>query len=407
MMRVAFIIYRKNHYRCLAPAVEEAMARGWSAECWHDWSHPRRGGKASEFPDTVPPLRHGSPRIRTFQGANDLAVQLGADPPDVIIALDPPEVKAAASAPWLWLQYSADILFYRTPDFFLEKADTLATYSPYWSERLEERHRESGQGPAVRRRTRAVGMPELDVIPRIEPGEVRRRFGLPADRPVVLYLPFPLYSNPSTFWLRNVFRPSTHLGQATRTLLARRMEYWQDVRRRWNDKHLVEAVRNFCDRAGAALVMKSRLKDPIPRYAVRRAERALYDPSYYPPTILELLSVASLCIHACSTSVFEAAACRVPSLCLYPADADVGLPAFVHEFVHNLKPDGIYNFPGAAYGVPLREAFDGFARWRLEDFPLHAEGRRGYMERFLGFDDGRSSARLLDLARDLAEGRPA
>ena len=402
-MRIAFIVHRKNYYRLLGPVIEEGLRRGWRVQCWHDWSHPRRGGKASEFPDAVPLLKHGAPEIHTFQGLDDLAARLGKDSPDVIVALDPPraDVKAATRARWLWLQYSADILFYETPQPFLD-ADVLATYSPYWADRLEELHRETGQGAAVRRRTRSVGMPELDVIPRIDPDEVRRRFGLPADRPIVLYLPFPLRSNPPTFWLRGVFTPSTRLGQTARALLARRNDYWDDVRQGRNDRRLVEAVRGFCDRAGAALVMKSRLKDPIPRYALRRAERALYDPSHYPPTILELLSVASLCIHAYSTSVFEAAACGVPSLCLAPADADMGLPAYVHEFVHNLKPEGIYNWPGAAYGAPLREAFDGFARWRLEDFPLEAGTRRAYVERFLGFDDRQGSVRLLDLARELA-----
>jgi hypothetical protein len=53
-MRLAFLIYRKNYYRLLAPAVDAALARGWDVECWHDWSHPRRGGKASEFPDAAP-----------------------------------------------------------------------------------------------------------------------------------------------------------------------------------------------------------------------------------------------------------------------------------------------------------------------------------------------------------------
>jgi hypothetical protein len=400
VIRSAFIIHRKNYYRLLGPAIEEGLRRGWRVECWHDWSQPRRGGKASEFPDIVPPFRYGAPEIHSFQGLDDLAARLRTDSPDVIVALDPPRPDGAR---WLWLQYSADILFYRTREPFFN-ADALATYSPYWGDRLEERHRETAQGAAVRDRTRPVGMPELDVVPHIDPDEVRRRFGLPAGRPIVLYLPFPLRSNPPTFWLRAVFTPRTRLGQAARTLLARRMEYWEDVRRGWNDKRLVDAVRSFCDRAGAVLVMKSRHKDPIPRYALRRAECALYDPSHYPPTILELLSISSLCIHAYSTSVFEAAACGVPSLCLAPADADMGLPPFVHEFVHTLKPEGIYNWPGAAYGVPLREAFDGFARWRLEDFPLESAARRAYVERFLGFDDWQGSVRLLDLARDLAEG---
>jgi hypothetical protein len=113
------------------------------------------------------------------------------------------------------------------------------------------------------------------------------------------------------------------------------------------------------------------------------------------------LSVASLCVHAYSTTVLEAAYCGVPSLCLAPTDAAMGQPPFASEFVHNLKPGWIYNWPGVAYGVPLREAYDGFGRWTLDEFPLDAGARRDYVERFLGFDDGRSSVRLLDLASEL------
>jgi len=406
-MRIAFIIHRKNYYRLLGPVVEEGLRRGWRVECWYDWSQPRDGAKGSEFLDSAPTMAMGAPEVRTFLGFEDLAERFRADSPDVVVTLDPPDpaARAGSTARWLWLQYSADILFEPTPRGFSD-ADAVGVYSAYWTDRIEERYRDTGAAPEIRRKTRPVGMPELDAARRIDPEEVRRRLGLPRDRPIVLYLSFPLRSNPPTFWLRGVFTPSTRLGQAARTLLARRMEYWPDVREGLNDRRLVEAVRRFCDRAGAALVMKSRLKDPIPRYARRRADRAFYDLSHYPPTILELLSVASLCIHAYSTTVLEAGYCGVPSLCLAPTDAAMGQPAFASEFVHNLKPGWIYNWPGVAYGVPLREAYDGLGRWSLADFPLDRRARSDYVERFLGFDDGRSSGRLLDLAEGLApEGR--
>jgi hypothetical protein len=403
-MRLAFAIQRKNYYRLLGPAVEEGLRRGWRVECWHDWSQPRGGAKGSEFPEAAPAMAGGAPEVRTFFGFEDLAERFRQDPPDVVVTLDPPNpaARAASAARWLWLQYSADILFEPTPQGVLD-ADAVGAYSAYWIDRMEERYRESGAAREMRRKMQPVGMPELDAVRHIDPDEVRQRLGLPLDRPIVLYLPFPLRSNPPTFWLRGVFTPSTRLGQAARTLLARRMEYWPDVREGLNDRRLVEAVRRFCDRAGAALVMKSRIKDPIPRYSRRRADRAFYDLSHHPPTILELLSVASLCIHAYSTTVLEAGYCGVPSLCLAPTDAAMGLPVFASEFIHNLKPGWIYNWPGVAYGVPLREAYDGFGRWSLADFPLDASARRDYVERFLGFDDGRSSARLLDLARELVE----
>lgn len=406
MIRIAFPILRKNYYRLLAPVVEAALRRGWQVECWHDWGHPRRGGKASEFPDSVPVSMIGGARIRTFQGDRGLLELLRTNPVDVVVSLDPPPltVKQVTRVRWIWLQYSADLLFYPTPEGVLA-SDAVATYSTYWITKLEERFRDARLGGELTRRTVAVGMPETDVVPAIDPDAVRRRLGLPPRRPVVLYLPFPLRSNPPTVWLRRVFTPSTRLGQGIGTLLSGRTEYWEHVWQRWNDRRLVEGVRSFCDRAGAVLVMKSRLKDPIPRYARRLADHVLYDPSHYPPTILELMSVASLCIHAYSTAVFEAASCGVPSLCLAPDPKDMGLPDHVHELVHNGALGGIYNWPGTAYCAPLREAFTGLARWRLADFPLDRSARKRYVERFLGFDDSRSAERLLDLATGLVGAR--
>jgi hypothetical protein len=398
-MRLAFLILRKNYYRLLAPVVDAALARGWEVECWHDWSHPRRGGKSSEFPNAVPSFRHGAPRVRNFMGMGELAARFGAEGPDAVISLDPPfaAVRGATKARWIWLQYSTDIVCYPTARGLLD-VDAVGAYSPYWRQKLDERYGPEGSPGEVRGKTVPVGVPELDAVKLIDPVDVRRRLGLDQRRPVVVYLPFPLSSNPQTFWLQHVYAPRSRASRALRVLLARRPEYWPYVQADACDRRMVEAVRAFCDREGAALVMKTRAKDPIPGYARPLADRVIYDPSLYPATILELLSVAALCVHFYSTAVFEAVYAGVPSLCLAPEAADMGLPDLLHDLVHNGKPGGIYNWPGAAHWQPLAEAFEGLARWRLGDFTMAREARREYVEHFLGFGDGRSSERLLDLA---------
>ncbi len=398
-MRLAFLILRKNYYRLLAPAVDAALARGWDVQCWHDWSHPRRGGKASEFPDGAPDFRHGAPRIRTFFGMTELAQRFGAEPPDAVISLDPPapELRTASGARWVWLQYSTDIVCYPTAKGILD-VDAVGAYSPYWQQKLEERYGAAGAPGEVRRKTVPIGVPELDAARLVDPEEVRRRFGLDPGRPVVVYLPFPLRSNPQTFWLRHVYAPPSELSRRLRVLLGRRPEYRPHVAAGWDDRTLVEALRAFCNREGALLVMKARAKDPVPGYARRLADRVVYDLSVYPATILELLGVAALCVHFYSTAAFEAVYSGVPSLCFAPEAADMGLPDLIHDLVHNGKPGGIYNWRGAAYWQPLAEAFDGLSRWRLGDFPLNPVARREYVEQFLGPDDSRSAERLLDLA---------
>jgi len=405
-MRIAFLILRKNYYRLLGPAVDEALARGHAVSCWHDWSGPRTGAKGSEFPDAAPPFRAGAPAVVSYRGGADLAERWRGDPPDAVVSIDPPDpgVRAAARTRWVWLQYGADILFQPTPRGVAD-ADAVALYSAHWMRMIEARFG-GGLTAGLGEKAAVVGAPELDALAMIDPVPVRQRLGLPADRPVVLYLPFPLRSNVPTPWLRSVHAPSTRLAQVARTLLAGPREYWPDARAGRNDRRIVEALRAFCDANGALLVMKARRKDPVPRYAERLADRVLYDPSHYPPTILELLSLASLCVHFYSTAVLEAAAASVPSLCLAPREAELGPASFGFGFAHNGEPGGLYNVPGVAYWRPLALAFDALAGWRLGDFPLDAEARRGYIERFLGRADGRSSARLLDLVERVVDGGP-
>jgi hypothetical protein len=403
-MRLAILIRRKNYYRLLGPVVEEALGRGHSVECWHDWSGPRRGGKASEFPDAAPAFRSGSPRVGGYRGVAELARRWRLEPPDAVVSIDPPdpELRAQSKTRWLWLQYGADILFQPTPPGILD-ADAVGLYSEYWARRVTERFPDSGIAPELAKKAVVVGAPELDAVHAIDPDEVRRRLGLPRGRSIVLYLPFPLRSNVPTAWLRHVHAPATRLAQGVRTLLARRWEYWPHVVKGWNDRRLVQAARQFCDNNGALLVLKSRLKDPFPRYAQRLADRSFYDLSHHPPTILELLRVASLCVHFYSTAVLEAAACGVPSLCLAPRGEELGPASFGFPFVHHGDPGGLYNAPGVAYWRPLSSAFDGLPRWRLGDFPLDAAARQGYVERFLGFDDGRAAGRLLGAVERMVE----
>ena len=395
-MRLAFLIRRKNYYRLLGPVVEEALRRGHVAQCWHDWSGPRDGVK--EFPDAAPSFKAGVPDVVGFSGAADLGERWRVDPPDAVVTIDPPdpELRATAKTRWVWLQYGADILFQPTARGVAD-ADSVALYSDYWRRQVEMRFPEADLAAGLAAKAEAVGAPELDALGAIDRDEARRRLGLPADRPIVLYLPFPLRSNVSAPWLSNVHRPSSRFVQGLRTAVGGPRAYWPDVARGRNDRRIVEAMRAFCDASGARLVMKTRAKDPLPRYAERLADRVFYDRSHYPPTILELLSVAALCVHFYSTAVFEAAFASVPSLCLAPRAAELGPASFGFEFIHNGEPGGIYNAPGVAYWRPLAEAFDGLAGWRLGDFPLDLTACRAYVERFLGWHDGRSSSRLLDL----------
>jgi hypothetical protein len=398
-LRLGFVIERKNYYRVLGPVVDAALRRGFAVECWHDHAQPRWGTKASEFPDWTPTFRFGVPEMTSFQGRADLQARLEARAPDAIVALAPPP--GPARCRWIGVQYMTNLV----NPFGAEgvrACDRVLGYSPFWLDHAVDYLGAAGAlgaGDAadMAEKFAPVGVPEMDQVEAIDPAEVRRRLGLPKDRPVVVYLPYPIKSNPPTFWLRHVYGPSSRVRRAVAVAATGRRRYWPHVARDWTDRRLVETVRRFCDRNGAALVVKSRLKDPVPRHTARLADRVLYDPSHYPATILELLSVASLCVHFFSSAAYEAVFMGVPSLCLAPDADDMGLsPLWTRELFH-VREGGSYHFPGASYHMALPEAYDRLGACAIADFRIDPAARARYVRTFMGFDDTKSAERALDL----------
>jgi hypothetical protein len=416
-MRVVFLIHRKNFYRVLGPVIDRALARGWRVECWHDWGQPRRGPKALEFPDTVPTFQHGRPRVRNFPDAATLAAWLTTEPPDAVIGLQFPRgAPRVAPTRWLGLQYTlnvAELLDGSGATSF----DWLGLHTAYWRERTADALRiaaavragasgapptpvdDAAVGATLAQRASLAGFPEMDQWHTIDRAAVRARLGLGDTRPIVLYLPFPFRSNPRTFWVRHVYGAPTRSWARLAVGLAGRPEYLPHVRAGWTDRAVVAAVRAFCDENGAALVVKSRAKDPVPGYLRRAADRVLGDTHHYPAAVLELLSVSALCVHCFSTAAYEAAYAHVPSICVAPPGEDLGFPPPWREWFLSTDEGSSFNFRGVVYALGLGQILGELAAARLADYPLDPVARAQYLEKFVGGDDGKSSERVLDAAQ--------
>jgi hypothetical protein len=421
-MRIAFLIQRRNYYRLLGPVIERALARGWQTECWEAGAEALKGRPALERREASTVFRHGRPLIRTYRDA-DLSRSLSEAAPDAMITLRPPSSVAAGPARvrWLALQYTLDL------GGLVDAAggtmfDAIGVHTRYWLERAADAARiiefnrarslrgspRPVDGAAIeatmRRCGAVVGFPELDQFHAMDPGEIRRRLRLDPQRPIVLYCPFPFRSNPQTFWVRHVYGAGRlHQHLATRFGAGRR--YADHVARGWNDRGVVEAVRAFCDANGAALVVKARPKDPVPGYLARVAERVFYEETDYPATILELMRVASLCLHFFSTVAYEAAYAGVPSICVTADPDNLGFPVPWREWFLSTTPGSSFSFPGVTYPLSVERVVADLPGRRIADFPVEPAARTHYLEKFVGSDDGKASERLLDLAATLGEGR--
>lgn len=420
MTRLGVVIDRKNYYRLLGPVVEAALARGWEVVCFHDYAQVRSGTKGAEFPDVsaVPAFRAGAPRVETYLGPASLPEVLVRAGVTAVVSLGlPPEGLRAAGAssrvPWVSLQYHGEIFSLLAPPAVLA-VDALGIYGPWWLEAAVRHFRARGllacdgaEERELRAKAAVVGFPEMDQFDGIDAAEVRRRWKLPERKPVVLYLPYPFRSNPQSPWCRWAYRSGNRAWRRLRLRLAGARALEQSVARGWDDLAVTRAVRAFCDANDALLVVKSRAKDPVPGYLARLADLTLYDESYYPPTILEALAVARVCIHFYSTTVFEMAGAGVPSLSVCPSSEEMGTTGGWWGDFYTRREGGPFQFRGIAETVSIPEAIETLPRRRLEEIVPDPAARAAYAARFLTSLDGKSAGRLLDLAQAVQVRRSA
>ena len=80
------------------------------------------------------------------------------------------------------------------------------------------------------------------------------------------------------------------------------------------------------------------------------------------------------------------------------SDAQREYPA--HTFAFDPREGSLSNFPGVAWFTRPEEAVSLLEGRTLADFRLDPDARRAYVARHLGFDDLRSSQRVLQAIED-------
>ena len=411
-MKVGVVIERSNYYRLLGPVVDAALARGWEVVCLHDYAQPRGGFKGHLFPalTAMPRFRHGQPDAVTYDGPVAQPATIREQELDAVVSILPPPEggktrRGEPSPAWISLQYHAEIFRYTDPGASTE-ASAVGVYSDWWVDwglRYWRSHgvQVNAREAEIRRRAVVVGFPELDRLPAIDSESFRRRWEIFRGKPVVLFLPFPIDSfHKATPWSRWVYDPRPpRAWKRLRLHLAGQRRLISQVDRGWDDVAVVRAVRAFCDASDALLVVKARQKDHVAAHVRRAADRVLHDESDDPPTILHALAMADLCVHFFSTAVMEAVASGVPSLSLCPTLEEMEIA----DDLFSRTEGSLYQWSGVARTLGIGEAIEMLPRMRLTDFRLDPARREAYVRQFLGFCDGKSADRLLDLVRERVE----
>jgi len=414
-MRIAFIIEYLNYFKFYGPIISEVLRRGWKAACWHNYV-PRSGLKSYLFPhlEKAPSFDTGAVDCQTYTSESDLVHLVKESMVDAIVSLSPktrifPSKASKITCTFVTLQNGLDTFLYGDPTV-LASSDCTCLLSQYWLDWASEYF--AAQGEVVIKefqlkfvpRVSLTGFPELDTVAHIDPDEVRKRWNISQKQPVVLLLPITL-ANQHGSWPR-IFAAPNRKSQFWNMIRFGGFKYWSLVEHGWNDTALTSAIRRFCDRNEAFLLVKGRRKDPIRPSLADKADKVLYDEADFPPTILEALSVSSLCIHFYSTIALEAAFTGCYGLCIDRPSVDSSgkVPLYTRMWRHG-RPGHVYNYRGVTDWWTIPQVIEDLPNRSLADFYLDSHARKAYVEKFLGCCDGQSSSRVLDTISDLVEQR--
>ena len=290
----------------------------------------------------------------------------------------------------------------------LDDWDVPTTFTQTAVDRLGELLREHGvEGGERGAAFRPIGFVECDQVAGFDKAALRAKYGLPQDRPIICFAtspPFPSLraASPAMRWL---FRQSWYRGAAVTGAAATLWRgRWPHVDYVAGYRDILGGLRRFADRHGAVLVGKTRGKHEDPGYVGRAMDLFLGDGAFHPFRTLELLHAADVYVGMYSSTAFEAAFVGRPALTIVPFPPEL----VEHPFFFQLKRDfffgapGIWNAPGFSEQAHTWNrrgwaAFDEWARHAPLATRVDAATRSAVVERTIGFDDFKASARFLDL----------
>ena len=316
-MKIAFLASRKGYLKVMGSLIQAALDRGHEAILLCDPGE-RKPGEAVTPADLghwpaarVLTHRRGEPLLPVLRAAGATAL-VGPSLHLVLTSMGRAAEMAAARDASVRL-YSVDyVLETLTSDPEAYRVIDVTFYATEFERRLHwdllrERFAAVARAVSLEARSAVSGSTMLDQLALVDRDAVRRRLGLAAGRPVVLLMSLKM-AVPEPY-RRYVWRDGSVLTRAAVATASGHVGLVPEIWKGNGYRDLVAAVRDFCRRSGAALVVKSREKNRDPRFLRRSADVFVEsDEAVYPYTSIELMAIADLCVHFQSGAVLEAAA---------------------------------------------------------------------------------------------------
>jgi len=368
-MKVAFLIERNIYFRIFGPVIDKALEKGHEVFCLHNYSQPKTGSKAYQFPyiSQAPQFTNGGVISLDFRSQGDFIEKCLQNNIQAIVSLNITqgnlglikELKLKGIY-WVALQNGFDTV--AVSGNYLTAPDKFFIYSPEWLECIFDYLKRAGFQQKFSDKIMPVGFWLAEQKTIINPQDIKKKWGIPENKKVVLLLPFPFGSSLKRPWTKYIY--------GTRF-------FSQE-----NDYSVCLAIKEFCRKNSGYLLVKSRQKDPVRNYLKKMADKVLYDEEFYPSTIMECLAIADICFNFYSTVAIEAISMDVPNVCIAPKTKnwkDIQTSLWQTIFA---KEKDFFDFPGVSYLKTISEIIKDLPQKSFSDFSLDKEKQNQYLQKF-------------------------
>ena len=276
-----------------------------------------------------------------------------------------------------------------------------------------------------------IGYPVYDnKLAEINSDMTRKKYGIPAGKEVLIYLPFAFLPSRSGYgdkgsysWqaafsgvhvgiLRNItqyagFKKLTYL---LFSLLKKSIYYFKvliDSEARtwllngWHEPAVIQSIRTFCDNNNLLLVVKPKPNFPIAEEVYKCADMFISDDESqkYPSKLQELISVSRVVLGyhttASSETVFGGA---------YHINLECPISLWGNNKArwqnHHVEEGGRNNFSGIVTNMKISEFLKKFAKMSLQDFCINIEAKKSYLDKFLGNGNPTAAEKFCDVLED-------
>ena len=416
---IAFVIVRMNWYRPFASAIDAALKRGWQVECWHDIGTPMPN-RPTDFPSIdKAPFPASKVTFLEYRGFEGLSQLMSRKLVDIVVNVVPPVGARANNWPqrphrprYVCLDGSpAESVYYINDPEELRQTDLFAMTTPHWVDSsiqtikdIQNIYLYNGMEAELRRKCRPVGWPSVDQRMIVDPAEVRHQWGIPERQPVVVYLN---WADCRSVGLRPAMFSAASIREKV-AALRRHSKEWRSIIKAWGEpgiENIMGAIRAFCDRNNAFLIVKHRHRDVLWPSEIKVADRAIVDESYYPHTIWQVMGIADLVMGYFSFALRESVASKVPYLTLDVAGfADQVYFEKQGPFLRNLAGEkGFFNFPGVTRIMNESKILRDLPRMLLSDFRMDPKVFEEYYAKYLAVPGMANSELFLDEVQKLVE----